>query len=441
MEFDIWKHFFSDKILDCIVKNTNDHIRLARANYTRERDAKETDILEVQALLGLLYLAGVLKSSRLNVEELRNSNGTGVEIFRLTTSQSRFRFLLQHLRFDDMTTREVRKKLDKLAPIREIFDNFVTNCKTAYTPFEYVTIDEKLEAFRGRCAFKQYIPNKPNKYGIKIFALVDAKTFYTSNLEVYAGKQPDGPFAVNNSPNAAVQRLCQPIKGTGRNVTLDNWFTSIDLLDTLYKNFNLTLLGTIRKNKKELPIEFSRPFKRPALTSMFGFRENATLVSYMSKKNKNVLLVSSMHHDDCIDRNTNKPDMIMDYNATKGGVDSVDKLCAAYDCARNTRRWPMVVFYSLLNIAGINSLIIYSMNNNIDSIKRREFSKRLSFHLIESHMRRRAMQGIPRTMAARICEILGTETPQSATSILADHRGRYTYCDRRKNRPTRINDD
>ena len=53
MEFDIWKHFFSDKILDCIMKNTNDHIRLARANYTRERDAKETDTLEVQALLGL----------------------------------------------------------------------------------------------------------------------------------------------------------------------------------------------------------------------------------------------------------------------------------------------------------------------------------------------------------------------------------------------------
>lgn len=54
-----------------------------------------------------------------------------------------------------------------------------------------------LEAFRGRCSFKQYIPSKPNRYGIKIFALSDARTFYTiytfyTNMEIYAGKQPEG---------------------------------------------------------------------------------------------------------------------------------------------------------------------------------------------------------------------------------------------------------
>ncbi|GBP30200.1 hypothetical protein EVAR_94508_1 [Eumeta japonica] len=32
-----------------------------------------------------------------------------------------------------------------------------------------ITLDEQLLAFRGRCAFRQYIPNKPAKYGIKVF--------------------------------------------------------------------------------------------------------------------------------------------------------------------------------------------------------------------------------------------------------------------------------
>ena len=55
--------------------------------------------------------------------------------------------------------------------------------------------------------------------------------------------------------------------------------------------------------------------------------------------------------------------MIVDYNSTKGGVDTVDKLCAGYDVARNTRRWPMVIFYALLNVAGINSMVIYHCHN------------------------------------------------------------------------------
>ena len=138
----------------------------------------------MQALFGLLYLAGVLKSNRLNLKDVYDMNGTGVEIFRLTMSMNRMLFLLRNLRFDDAETHNERKNVDKLAPIRDIFDNFVNNCKSAYTPYEYVTIVEKLEAFRGRCGFKQYTPSKPNKYGIKIFALADAKCFYTCNMEV-----------------------------------------------------------------------------------------------------------------------------------------------------------------------------------------------------------------------------------------------------------------
>jgi ribosome biogenesis protein Nip4 len=56
---------------------------------------------------------------------------------------------------------------------------FVENCKKCYSLGQNVNIDEKLEAFRGRCGSKEYIPAKPNKYGIKIYVLVDAKMLYT----------------------------------------------------------------------------------------------------------------------------------------------------------------------------------------------------------------------------------------------------------------------
>lgn len=80
--------------------------------------------------------------------------------------------------------------------------------------------------------------------------MADAKAFYTVNMEVDVGKQPQGPYAIDNSPKAVVERLYEPIKGTDRNVILDNWFTSMDLVETLSKEFKLTVIGIIRKNKR-----------------------------------------------------------------------------------------------------------------------------------------------------------------------------------------------
>lgn len=66
------------------------------------------------------------------------------------------------------------------------------------------------------------MPFKPNRFGNKIFALPDAKTFYISNLEVYFGQLPDGPYKVSHSSVAVILRLCDTIKDPGRNLTTDN---------------------------------------------------------------------------------------------------------------------------------------------------------------------------------------------------------------------------
>lgn len=338
-------------------------------NYARNRDANPTNSTEIYALLGLLYLSGVGHVNHLNCEDLWSRNGYGVEMFHLTMSLQRFKFLLRCIRFDDKETRLERRKTDELAPIRKIFEIFNSNCENGYHLSAFVTIDEMLAAFRGRCSFRQYIPSKPNKYCIKILALCDAKMFYTSKMEVYVGTQPDGPFKLSISPKDVVLRLCEHIFGSCR-----NWFTSIALVKNLFSEHKLTVIGTLRKNKRELPLEFSKPAARPEHTSIFGFTSDCTLVSYIPKKGKNVILLSSFHHHDDIDPETGdaqKPVIITKYNETKGGVDVVDKLSASYNCARTTRRWPMVIFYVLLNIAGINAQVIYSANNPATDYDRR----------------------------------------------------------------------
>ncbi|KAG8294398.1 hypothetical protein J6590_103803 [Homalodisca vitripennis] len=45
------------------------------------------------------------------------------------------------------------------------------------------------------------VSSKPARYGIKIFAMADARVFYALNMEIYRAKQPPEPYQVNNSPS------------------------------------------------------------------------------------------------------------------------------------------------------------------------------------------------------------------------------------------------
>ncbi|KRZ73101.1 PiggyBac transposable element-derived protein 4 [Trichinella papuae] len=71
----------------------------------------------------------------------------------------------------------------------------------------------------------------------------------------------------------------------------------------------------------------------------------------MPKKNKNVLVLSMMHNDtEVSDGKSRKPDIILHYNNTKGGVDNLDKMTSTYSSQRMTARWPLVIFYNMIDV-------------------------------------------------------------------------------------------
>lgn len=423
---DFWELFITPGMVELLVEKTNLLISEKRQNYIQKCKARDTDIVEMKAFLGLILLAGTYHSNRMNLDDLWDTDGTGMEIFRSTMSLHRFRFLLCCIRFDDKATRPSRRLLDKLAPVRDLFEMFVENCLRNYSPSDFVTIDEMLMAFRGRCPFRQYFPNKPAKYGIKIQAMADAKTYYICKMEVYAGKQPDGPFKVDNSSFAVVSRLISEISGSGRNVTFDNWYTTYPLVASLLHDHKLSAVGTLRKNKREIPQEFLSVKNRVACDSMFGFGDNVTLVSYVpqTKKKKNVVLFSSMHHDNKIDPESGdmkKPEIITFYNSTKGGVDMVDQMAGKYNTSRNSRRWPLTLFYSMLNISTINAYILYCHIPE-NTLKRRKFIKSVCMQLVEDalkrrlqniHLQRDLRSGIRRMLPETGDPITPSQTPTS----------------------------
>ncbi|GBM62437.1 hypothetical protein AVEN_180848-1 [Araneus ventricosus] len=82
------------------------------------------------------------------------------------------------------------------------------------------------------------MPKKPAKYGVKIFELVDSRVSYTWKMEVYTGQQPKG-YQLDNSPGSVVKRLMAPLYNSGRNLTVDNWYTLYPLFKELLKQILL----------------------------------------------------------------------------------------------------------------------------------------------------------------------------------------------------------
>jgi hypothetical protein len=270
---------------------------------------------------------------------------------------------------------------------------FVNQLPKYYIPGTDVCIDEQLVAYRGRAPFRQYIPSKPAKYGIKIWWCCDADTCYPLSGQVYLGKQPGEPREVGQGARV-VQDLISSYRHSGRNVVADNFFTSVELAQNLLAN-GLTYVGTIRSNKPHIPDAMRANSRRPEHSSIFGFSDQITLVSYVPKVGKSVMALSTMHHDKTIEGSLSKPEIIHHYNACKSGVDNLDHLVTLYTSRRKTNRWPMVLFWNMIDVATVSALILWLGNNaqwKVSEGRRRRnlFLRQLGYDLVKPQMELRA---------------------------------------------------
>lgn len=96
---------------------------------------------------------------------------------------------------------------------------------------------------------------------------------------------------------------------------------------------------------------------------------------------------------------TKKPEIISFYNVTKGGVDTADKMCGTYTVGRRCKRWPLVIFFRILEIGGINSQVIFFSNNPGTKIVRRLFLRRLGLELLKPQVAKRVTtKNVPRSI-------------------------------------------
>ena len=254
---------------------------------------------------------------------------------------------------------------------------------------------------------RTYMPSKPRKYGLKVFWACESNTGFALNAIIYGGR--NGDEIHYNLGHDLVMELSEPFYNTGRNICTDNFFTSYQLALNLLQH-NLTLLGTIRSHRREIPPLLK--VKKPLFESTFLFENtnNITFVSYQSKKNKNVILLSSSHSSTrCSNDEFKKPEMILCYNEEKGGVDMFDENLEEFSCKRKTVRWPMLFFYNMIDTATNNGFLL--MKKNGYSKTKKAFLKALSFQLAQPYVRQRLQFRRIKQSVKRTAEEAGFDLP------------------------------
>ena len=89
-------------------------------------------------------------------------------------------------------------------------------------------------------------------------------------------------------------------------------------------------------------------------------------VKYQAKEKNSVCLLSSMHDSADVDvsNEKKKPKMILFNNANKAGVNCFDQMARLYTTRSASRRWTVVVWGNILDIAAINFYVFYKKVTN-----------------------------------------------------------------------------
>lgn len=358
-------------------------IQACTIEHARETEAVDwfMDVPELMAFIAVIIWRGVTKVPSLSDNW---SEMYGNKRIMATMTRDRFKDVMRHLRFDSKNTRTERVQTDRFAAISELWESFRKNCVTFYRPGRHITVDEQLYPSKTRCPFLQYIATKPDKFGIKFWVACDLKSKYICNVFPYVGKEPGRPKEERLS-ESVVMKLMGPFLDQGRTVTTDNFFTSITLAKKLLSR-KTTLLGTLNKIRREIPPSARETKCNEYSTEVFSTTD-ATLTVYAASRKKTVYVMSSMHGVvQTEDSHKRKPSTITQYNSTKCGVDAMDQMVREYSVRAGTRRWPVSVFYNMVDMAALNAHVLYEACTGTKE-RRPDFLMRLATELAESHVR------------------------------------------------------
>jgi hypothetical protein len=305
---------------------------------------------------------------------------------------------------------------DKIHQTRWLVDAIRERCKAAWNLGKKLTIDEMMVRYKGTYSpIRQYMPNKPLKWGLKVWCLACSVSKYVWNFYFYCGKSqavnpplipivPDPPIVMPGEPTVdpplatmkpqpvqpprarrgeaklaheVVLNMVSGFEGRGHLLVMDNYFSSIGLFQELLAK-GIYATGTMRTNRIGLPADLkdTKSFKRSSQGTTEWRMHSSRSISCVMWKDKRPVLLNSTHarpiqppcerliitvprRNGSVRENIQTSPILLEYTTDMRGVDVADQLRASYSCQVWSHKWWHRIFFFLLDMTIVNMYIVY----------------------------------------------------------------------------------
>jgi len=368
-----------------VVRHTNSYAQWSMDQAGRD-DPRWTDTTEAEmrAYIGMHINMGINPLPATHMYWSSNPN-IGNEGMKRTMTANRFQKLTQYIHVADRASEPAKDApdFDALYKLRPVIDHVSATFQEMYTPSEFVSVDEAMIPYTGRKKIKQFMNNKPVKKGIKVWMCCDSTNAYCHKFDVYLGKQARTEHGLGYR---VVKDMTSELRGSNRQVFFDNFFTSVQLVESLQQEDSLYSCGTVRTNRIGFPAELKKPRDLRQRGQMRVLQKGDTpLVASVWKDCSYVHTLSTLPDSTKVVPGQRQrgaevvpvemPHPVAQYNRYMGGVDLHDQYRMCYEVGRNSHKWWKYLFFFMLNCCVVNSFLLYK------AVSRRRTSKKRYAHL------------------------------------------------------------
>ncbi|XP_035219647.1 piggyBac transposable element-derived protein 4-like [Stegodyphus dumicola] len=371
---DFFKLYFTDVLIDGIVKETNEYAKRKigqkhlskRSIWHSWEDVTHEEFL---AFLGVILNMGTMPLA--DIQEYWSTNYTSrIPFFSDVFTRGRFQqiFWMLHLKTENIEGRNITNPVQKCNSFLQYIDSkFMEH----FMPGKDICVNEAVIKCTGKMTFMPHNPNKPTNRGMRIFVVTDAETGYVYSILPYYGSvttedniKPELPVSSRIPLHFIKKLLDNNSNAEGYHLYTDKYFTSIPLAEELLK-MKCHLTGTIKTNRRYLPSTIKEP--KFSENNMVAYRRNnMLLLAWKEKEIVTLLTTCGSAEMKTIKKKVRggticmqKPQVVINYTAKMRAVDRIGQYAATYCFLRKSLKYWRKFFFWGVNMCAFNSYILY----------------------------------------------------------------------------------
>ena len=299
-ELEFFHLFITPQMVSSVVAHSNTYalLKIATRSYSScylDKDGfwPRTSDKEIEAYMALLIYFGLVKVGGDQSRYWRTKTIYHGLWARKIMSRSCYKSLSAFLHVVDPPNETPGSKLRK---VEEFLASFKERCKLLYQSTQKMSVDERMVKSKHRSGIRQYMKDKPTKWGLKLGVLADSENGYTVDFNVYTGKDADKDTSERGLGYDVVTKLMEPYLDQGYHLYLDTFYTSPQLVTDLFLH-GTPSAGTVKLNRKGFPacLENAQAWARTGKRGDIRCARNSPVLALQWIDSKPVSILSTIH--------------------------------------------------------------------------------------------------------------------------------------------------